>query len=155
MATTSVKPVKDRKSKQAEADRERYFELVRRFPLRPIENEKELDAATDMIDELLDIGTRTKAEEDYLHVLSDLSHAYEERYHPMPEPTDYAMVRFLMEIKELSQAEVAKATGIAVSTVSEILSGKRAMTLGQMKKLAAYFHVSPAVFLPDAPATKK
>jgi hypothetical protein len=39
--------------------------LVRRFPLRPIRNEKELDRAIAIIDALLDRERLTVAEEDY------------------------------------------------------------------------------------------
>ena len=37
-------------------------------------------------------------------------------------------------------------TGIAESTISEVLSGKRKLNRTQIGKLARYFHVSPAVF---------
>ena len=50
----------------------------------------------------------------------------------------------------MTQAEVARATKIAESRISEVLSGKRRLTRGQIEKLAAYFHVSPAVFLSAA-----
>ena len=41
---------------------------------------------------------------------------------------------------------MARATGIAESRISEVLSGKRQLT-EQIMKLAAYFHVQPGVFL--------
>jgi plasmid maintenance system antidote protein VapI len=50
--------------------------------------------------------------------------------------------------KDVTQAEVARATGVRESRISEVLSGKRKLTRTQITKLAAYFHVSPAVFLP-------
>ncbi len=58
---------------------------------------------------------------------------------------------FLIDQKEVTQAEVARATGIRESRISEVLSAKRKLTRTQITKLAAYFRVSPAVFLPAAP----
>jgi HTH-type transcriptional regulator/antitoxin HigA len=51
-----------------------------------------------------------------------------------------------MQKNGLSSAAVAKATGIAVSTISEVLSGKRKLNRRQIGKLAKYFHVGPGVF---------
>jgi HTH-type transcriptional regulator/antitoxin HigA len=60
-----------------------YLDLVRRFPLRPIRNEKELDRAIAVIDALLDREQLTVAEEDYLDVLGDLVEHYEDQHHPI------------------------------------------------------------------------
>lgn len=127
---------------------DRYLELMEKFPLRPIRSEADLDAATEVIHELIDQESRSKAEEDYLDVLTDLVHAYEEVHYPMGDTPAHEMLAYLMELRELTQAQVAKGAGIAVSTVSELLSGKRKLTRGQIEKLAKFFKVGPAVFLP-------
>lgn len=56
------------------------------------------------------------------------------------------MLKYLMEMKGVTQAAVAKGAGIAESTVSEVLSGKRMLTRAQIGKLARYFHVEPSMF---------
>jgi HTH-type transcriptional regulator/antitoxin HigA len=126
--------------------RDRYLELVNLFPLCPIQTEEELDAATRVIDMLVDLEQRSKAEDDYLDVLSDLTKAYEDVHYPDPVVSDADMLKFLIETKDVTQAGVAKATGIVESTISEVLSGKRKLNRAQIGKLAKYFHVSPAVF---------
>lgn len=126
--------------------RDRYLELVQKFPLRPIQGEAEHDAAIEMIDELIDAPSLSPPEQDYLDVLSDLVEAYETVHEPMPETTDAGMLQFLMEIQGRTQTEVAKGAKIAASTVSEVLSGKRTLNRGQIGKLARYFHVEPGVF---------
>jgi HTH-type transcriptional regulator/antitoxin HigA len=125
-----------------------YLELVRRFPLRPIRNDQDLDRAIGMIDSLLDRGRLTRPEQDYLDVLADLAERYEETVHPIADVSSDEMLRFLLDQRDATQAEVAKATGIAESRISEALAGKRRLTLAQVEKLAAYFSVAPAVFLP-------
>lgn len=124
----------------------RYLELVSLFPLRRIETEDELDTATRVIDMLVDLEHRSKAEDDYLDMLSDLSLEYEEVHYPDPPVTDGEMLAFWMDIKEVSQTQLAKAVGIAESTISEVLRGKRKLTRTQIGKVAKYFKVSPAVF---------
>jgi HTH-type transcriptional regulator/antitoxin HigA len=127
-----------------------YLELIHAFPLRPIRSDRELNRAITVINALLDRSRLTTAEEDYLEVLSDLVERYEDRHHRIAtaDLTDAEMLEHLLEAKEVTQAEVARATGIRESRISEVISGKRQLTRTQIGKLAAYFCVSPAVFLP-------
>jgi HTH-type transcriptional regulator/antitoxin HigA len=129
----------------------RYLTLIRRFPLRRIRSERELEQAIAVIDELLDRDQLTVDEQDYLDVLGDLVERYEDQAYPIPAVSDAGMLRFLIDQKEVTQADVARATGIREARISEILSGKRELTRTQITKLAAYFHVSPAVFLTAVP----
>ncbi len=128
--------------------REKYLDLVRQFPLRPIRSEKELDRAVKVIDSLTDRPSLSADENDYLNVLGDLVEAYEEERYPMPNKvSDARMLRHLIEAKGVSQTEVAKATGIANSTISAVLKGIRQLTREHIGKLANYFHVDPGVFI--------
>jgi len=52
-----------------------------------------------------------------------------------------------MEAKDVTQTEVAKATGIPVSTISELLSRKRDFNLSHIEKLCAYFGLGPSAFV--------
>ena len=72
------------------------------------------------------------------------------QHHPIGDVSEDEMLGFLIEQKGVTQVEAARGAGIAESTISEVLSGKRRLTRGQIEKLAAYFHVSPAVFLSAA-----
>jgi HTH-type transcriptional regulator/antitoxin HigA len=123
-----------------------YLALVRRFPLRPIRSENELDAAIAMIDGLTDRDDLDSSEADYLDVLSDLVERYEEQVHPVGDPSHAEMLAFLIDQKGVKQVDLARATGIAESTLSEVLRGKRQLTRGQIGKLAGYFGVGADVF---------
>jgi HTH-type transcriptional regulator/antitoxin HigA len=127
--------------------KDRYLDLVLRFPLRPIRSDKELDEAVRMVDSLLDRRDLAAEEEDYLEVLGDLVEQYETEAHPMPPVSDAAMLRHLIEAKGVSQTEISAATGIADSTISEVLKGKRSLNRSHIGKLARYFNVSPDVFV--------
>ena len=123
-----------------------YIALVVRFPLRPIRSDEELERAVQMVDSLLDRRDLSSGEEDYLEVLGDLVERYEGEAHPMAPVCDAEMLRHLIEAKGISQTEISKATGIADSTISEILKGKRALNRSHIGRLARFFMVSPDVF---------
>jgi len=126
---------------------DRYLDLIRRFPLRPLRSDADLDAAIAVIDALVDQPSLTSPEQDYLDVLSDLVETYETETIPMLPVKDDDLLRFLIEQKSVTQTAVAAGTGIAESTISEVLAGKRQLNRRQIGKLARYFHVDPGVFL--------
>src|SRR5258708_4213589 len=99
-----------------------YLGLIRRFPLRPIKSESELDQATALVNELLDRDGLDSAEEDYLDVLSDLIERYEDKHHRIEDVSADEMLAFLIEQKGVTQAEAARGAGIAESTISEVIS---------------------------------
>ena len=124
-----------------------YFKLVRRFPLTHIRDDAHLAEAQKMIDRLLgeDLDDGGQA---YLDVLTDLVEAYEEGHVPIPDASEADVLRELMRANGLSQPKLARAVGMAQSTISAVLGGTRSLTKGQVVKLARFFHVSPAAFLP-------
>jgi len=125
---------------------ERYLELVRQFSLRPIRSDKELDEAVRMIDALLNRHDLTPEEDDYLEVLGDLVERYETEVHPMTPVSDAEMLRHLLEAKGVGRTELCAVTGIAESTISGVLKGRRSLNRDHIGKLARYFKVSPNVF---------
>lgn len=125
---------------------DRHLELVRRFPLRPLRTDADLDAAVEVIDSLIDRDELSSPEQDYLDVLSDLVEAYEDEAVPVRRAGDAEVLRFLIEAKGVTQAQAAKGAGIAESTVSEVLAGKRKLNRAQIGKLSRYFHVGPGAF---------
>ena len=66
----------------------------------------------------------------------------------MPPVSDAEMLRHLIEAKSVTQVQVARATGIAESTISAELAGNRRLNREHIEKLARYFHVGARAFLP-------
>jgi HTH-type transcriptional regulator / antitoxin HigA len=115
--------------------------------LLSIRNEYEYDLAVERLNCLLDeVGTD---EQHPLYTLLDtlgtLIHAYEEEHHPLPACSGVDILRFLMEEHGLTQSDLPEIGSQGV--VSEILRGKRALNVRQIRALATRFHVSPAVFI--------
>ena len=133
-------------TKIAGTTRDRYLELVRKFPLSPVKNEKDLKAAQSVMDGILAKGRLNKGELAYLDTLSELVLAYENVHHPIPAASDAAMLQHLMDAKGVTQTQLHRATKIPLSTISEILSGKRHFTKGTIGAFAEYFHVDKGLF---------
>jgi HTH-type transcriptional regulator / antitoxin HigA len=124
-----------------------YFRLVKQFPLTQSRDNKHLTEAQMVIDRLLE-KRLDKGEQAYLDVLTDLIEAYEEKHVPIPDVSEADVLRELMRSHDLSQPKLAQAVGIAQSTISAVLSSNRTLTKAQVVKLASFFNVSPAAFLP-------
>ena len=129
---------------------EEYVALVRAFPLAHIADDTHLGAAIAQIHRLLDMGedNLSPAENLYLDALSDLVEVYEQEHVPIPAVSGVEMLRFLMEQHDLTQTDLAPLFG-SQGIVSEVLNGKRRLALSHIKKLAARFKVSPAVFVEE------
>lgn len=123
-----------------------YFELVRRFPLVPIRDENHLDAATEVLHDLI-ARNLDEGEEAYLDVLSDLVGAYEAEHYPPADVPPGVVLKELLHQNRLSQGELARQTGIAQSTLSAICQGTRMPTVEQARKLGERFKLEPAAFL--------
>jgi HTH-type transcriptional regulator/antitoxin HigA len=131
-------------------DDDGYLSLVHECPLRLIRSEQEYERAIAMLDRLSDLGdARTHGETEYLLSLCVFVEKYEDEHHPMPAVSGVDMLRYMMETHQVTQSAVASGTGLAVSTVSEILAGKRKLGLKHIESFARFFGIKPSVFLGD------
>ena len=128
---------------------EKYLDLIRSFPLRPIRTDSELERATAVLHRLLDADTLSTPEQDYLEILGNLIEEYEVTEHPIEEVAPHEMLAGLMEANSISQVELSKVTGITVSTISELLSRQREFNVGHAERLAAYFGLKPTAFIEE------
>jgi HTH-type transcriptional regulator/antitoxin HigA len=124
-----------------------YFTLVKKAPLIHIQDDDHLDAAQEMIDRLLTQDLDRGAKE-YLDVLTDLVGAYEDEHYPIPDASEADVLRELMRSNRLSQRRLAKEVRISQTTLSAVLNGTRSLTKDQVVRLAKFFNISPAAFLP-------
>lgn len=123
-----------------------YFGLVHEFPLRPLHDDRDLDAAIAMIDRLLDRDDLTASEQDYLDVLSDLVERYESERFPLPQLSGVELLRFLMAENGLRQADLVPIFG-SRSTVSDVLGGKRQLAKAHIRGLSERFGLPADAFM--------
>jgi HTH-type transcriptional regulator/antitoxin HigA len=127
-----------------------YDKLLAQFKPRPIGSEPQYRRVIRQIDELMRMRNRTRAQEDLLELLSALVGHYEERRFPAPDVSPGEVLAHLIEVRGVSRAGVARATGIPRQTITNIVTGARGVSAANRSKLAAYFHVSPHVFSAEA-----
>jgi HTH-type transcriptional regulator/antitoxin HigA len=130
---------------------DRYFALIREFPLRPLGSDKDLDQAIAMIDRLLARSELSRDEDDYLDVLSDLVEKFEDQRYPIQPVSGLDALRHLVESSGKTRAAVAAEAGLPESTLSEVLLGRRRLNTRHIGILARYFRIDPGVFI-DVPA---
>ncbi len=111
-----------------------------------IRNERDYDRAVDQVNDLIDeVGTDDQHPlYELLNTLGTVLHAYEETHHVLPDSSPVDVLSFLMDEHGLTQSELPEIGSQGV--VSEVLSGKRALNVRQMRALSARFGVSTAVF---------
>ena len=125
--------------------RDSYLEMIEKFPLVSIKTAHQFNDAQAVIDGLLSKGQLDEGEELYLDALSDLLASYEDQHHAIEPASDADMLRHLMEAKGISQADLHRACGIAKSTISEVLAGKKMFSRQMIRTFARYFGVDVSI----------
>ena len=101
--------------------------------ISPIRTEQDYKQALERIDELFE-ATPGSIEFDELEILATLVSAYEEQHYAIPEPDPIAYIKLKMAENGLKQKDLAKYLG-GSSRVSEVLNGKRKLTVKMMRAL--------------------
>ncbi len=119
-----------------------YGELLAKVQPHPIKDDREYDRLVAEVGRLMERGERrlSKEETSLLEMLSILIEDYDRKHYPLPLPQPHNMLAFLLEEKGLEPHDLWPVLG-SKSRVSEILSGKRAISKSHAKKLALFFHV--------------
>jgi len=126
-----------------------YMTLVMEFPLVPLRRKSEFNDAVRVMKKLAyRLNTLTRGEADYLTVLGDLIAQYEKKLLRLAEETTpREALAYLMEVNGLVQTDLVDLVGHK-SNLSAFLSGQRGLSKRAACRLAEYFAVSPALFLP-------
>jgi HTH-type transcriptional regulator / antitoxin HigA len=101
--------------------------------VQPVRTEADHDAALARISELMGAELGTEAS-DELEVLVTLVDAYEAKRFPINTPDPVTVIKFKMEQQGLSRKDLEPMIG-SRARVSEILTGKRALTLPMIRRL--------------------
>jgi HTH-type transcriptional regulator/antitoxin HigA len=124
-----------------------YANLLKEAQPRVIHDDKTHERALKWIDQLMKLPRLSPAQETLLELLSKLVNDYEEELFPTPDVPPRRILKHLLENSGKSQAEFARMLGIPRSTISDVLKGKRSISVENAFKLAEFFHVEPTLFL--------
>ena len=115
--------------------------------LSTFETEQQYNKAVGWLDELIDEAGENGSSliESLIDTLGTLVKDYEDRTMPEPDAEPIDCLRFLMEEHNLKPSDLPEMGTPEV--VSDILSGKKPLTVNEIKALSERFNVSPAVFV--------
>jgi HTH-type transcriptional regulator / antitoxin HigA len=115
--------------------------------LKPIKTGPQYDEALARVYELMQSEVmENTAESDELEVLSILVKEYENEHYPMPSPNPLDAIKFRLNQMGLSEKELGEILGYR-SRKSEILSGKRKLSLAMIRKLNEVLHIPAEVLI--------
>jgi HTH-type transcriptional regulator/antitoxin HigA len=110
-----------------------------------IDSDKELSRARALVERLWDSGDA--ADVARLEAQARLIAAYEERKWPRRAPKVADLIRHLMDQHGLSRADMVPILGTP-SRVSEVLGGKKQLSMAMVQRLRARFRVPADLLLP-------
>jgi HTH-type transcriptional regulator/antitoxin HigA len=116
-----------------------------KIQIKPITNEAEFAEANELIELLLECPEGSE-EEKILEAITILASEYEKKHYAIPKPNPIEAIKYRMAEMQLSQKDVAKYFG-GENRVSEVLNGKRNLSLKMIKNLHDNLGISANVLL--------
>lgn len=113
-----------------------------------IKTEAENEQALARIEELMALE-ETPEIVDELELLATLVEMFEEKAFPIPSPTPVDAIRFRMDQQELKQKDLIPYIG-SKSKVSEVLSGKRSLSISMIRNLHEGLNIPLEVLLGES-----
>lgn len=118
--------------------------------IKPIKTEQDYRAALVTVSRLVDMDPAPDSPEgDELEVLGTLIQAWEARHFPIETPTAVEAIRFRMEQRGLSVADLAPIFG-RPNRAYEVLNGVRPLSIGMIRRLHAELDIPFEVLLKEA-----
>ncbi len=110
-----------------------------------IDSDAELARARALVDRLM--ASEEPADMARLRAQARLIAAYEQEKYPPRRPKTADAIRYLMEQHGLNRADLVPLLGTA-SRVSEVLRGRKELSLAMVQRLRARFHIPADLLLP-------
>ena len=101
--------------------------------IKPVRTAKDHRAALAEVERLWEAKAGTP-EHDRLEVLVTLLESYEAKHHPIPPPDPVEAILFRMDQLDLDRKDLEAMIG-SRARVSEVLSGRRSLSLGMIRRL--------------------
>jgi len=115
--------------------------------LKPIKTDQQYSDALARVYELLQTDIKEgSAASDELEILSILVKEYELVQYPVPSPNPLEAIKFRLDQMGISEKELGDILGYR-SRKSEILSGKRKLSLAMIRKLNEVLHIPAGVLI--------
>ncbi|MGR3278141.1 helix-turn-helix domain-containing protein [Acaryochloris marina NIES-2412] len=123
-----------------------YSQLLAEYRPKVIVSEQENEAAIALAQELEHLPNQTSEQEALLDLLVMLIEKYEDTAYLIPVSSPREVLLHLMEAKGCIQEDLVGVIG-SRGVVSEVVNGKRGISIAQAKSLADYFGVDAGLFI--------
>ena len=132
----------------AVVDNKKYGELLVGTLPRKVETEEQNEHYLQIIEAFMDKGAEnfTPEEHTLFDLLVTLVEDFEERTYKMPEIPIHERIKYLLEERGLRQKDLAPTFG-SEGTISDIINGRRPMTLKTAQNLSKFFNVPVELFI--------
>jgi len=129
-------------------DAKKYGKLLARTLPMAIKTELEYDRMVAQVGKLMEKAEKelSPEEEALLETVVVLIERYDQEHYPLGSDKAPELIKFLMEQRKLRPRDLWDVFG-SKGITSEVLSGKRGVSLSLAKKLGNFFHVAPELFL--------
>ena len=115
--------------------------------LKPIKNNQQYEDVLERIYMLMQKNIKPDSKQsDELEILSILVKEYENEYYPVPKPNPLEAIKFRLEQMNMSETELSQILGNRFRK-SEILSGKRKLSLAMIRKLNETLRIPAEVLI--------
>lgn len=118
--------------------------------LFPIRNDADHERALREISRHWDAPEGSE-EEAYMDAMATLVDRYEREHYPIPRATPLEVLKFMMEQNGRTQADLARLLD-SRPRASEILNGKRELTLDQIRLLVREWHIPAGALIGELEA---
>lgn len=115
--------------------------------IKPIKSNTQYEMTVSRIYALMQKDLKVNSpESDELEILSILVKEYENVHFPMPKPNPLEAIKFRLEQQGMTESELSEILGHR-SRKSEILSGKRKLSLTMIRKLNEVLNIPAEVLI--------
>ena len=117
--------------------------------LKPIKNNQQYEDALLHIYNLIQKNSKPDSKQsDELEMLSILIKEYEREHFPVPKSNPLEAIKFRLDQMNMSEAQLTDILGHR-SRKSEILSGKRKLSLSMIRKLYEILHIPAGALIQE------
>ncbi|MBU3679557.1 MAG: hypothetical protein FGM32_08115 [Candidatus Kapabacteria bacterium] len=115
---------------------------------KPIKSEREYEHAIERVEQLMELRS-SRERNDELELLSILVEHYESKRFRVEKPTPIEAIRFRMSQSGLRAKDLVSYIG-SPSKVSEVLSGKRGLSISMIRNLSRGLRIPAEILLGDS-----
>jgi HTH-type transcriptional regulator/antitoxin HigA len=111
-----------------------------------IKSESQYDKYCDLLEELLDSGSQSKAVNDEIELLTLLIEKWDEEHYPFEKLDPIEILKSLMKDHKMKAVDVAALVGVSEGLVSDMLNYKKGLSKETIRILANRFKLNQEAF---------